>query len=642
MELNKGFLKISLDELLEFTKKADSLLKNVEWKSDKKTFSNKPESELDSVHSLVLGGKTVNLSYYTAALEVSNSGYAMSDAINKVSLAFRKAIMISEKVCSYYEKASNMDIIKNERNQGTNRQLEFRKKNNTSSAIYAFVTASYMIYELSQYRTSEVESINLSFSGIPELDLANVPKLRKCMTFYYIAYLTKSGEVRNDLDFVKMSLIYFQAIVDEVLLKLDSLEYKDIFTSKSYKLEDSEFIIDGFNLNNLSKVSSVKFNRVKWEEIVGNTESKHSAKRSIMSLMCYDPVTKSNPMKDLGAFTMTKLTDGPPGTGKSLEISAIGTELSDRCADLGIPFLFHPFPDDIISSFQGDSAKNMIEWMKPFSDHSRIVFGPIDEAENNLEDRSNPGVSEGVKGVVNIFLKGTEGATAINYGNCLINMYTNLPENIDKAVLSRVQARAYMAGASTVEDFMDQDYIGIIKPFNSLIPGFVDLKSPSSYDYMTNQNVADKLNSMYRKKTETDLDFLSEKVEEFTKKFGVDTPEFFANLDLVMHEKFIYTSRDKRNIQSAVKSRIFDFDFDDSWLESPDVFFRKDYDTKKNMIVDLMKSSLSGKKFSDIFLEESIAYFNNLARISDKEFERKVKQALETERVMDEVRKRKL
>ncbi len=45
-----------------------------------------------------------------------------------------------------------------------------------------------------------------------------------------------------------------------------------------------------------------------------------------MALLCYDPVSKRNPMKDLGALTMTKLTYGKPGTGKSMEIAAIARD----------------------------------------------------------------------------------------------------------------------------------------------------------------------------------------------------------------------------------------------------------------------------------------------------------------------------
>ncbi len=115
-------------------------------------------------------------------------------------------------------------------------------------------------------------------------------------------------------------------------------------------------------------------------------------------------------------------------------IAAIATRLKEHCDNLDIPFLFHPMPDTLISTFQGGSAEKMVEWMKPMQDPSKLIFAPIDDAENNLQERTAQGVSAGVKEVIGVFLRYTEGAYAVNYGNQFYWLFTNLPEMLDKAV----------------------------------------------------------------------------------------------------------------------------------------------------------------------------------------------------------------
>ena len=53
----------------------------------------------------------------------------------------------------------------------------------------------------------------------------------------------------------------------------------------------------------------------------------------------------------------------------------------------------------------------------------------------------------------------TEGAYAMNYGNSSIGLFTNLPEQLDKAVINRIQGRFKIDGAQSENDFIDQDYL---------------------------------------------------------------------------------------------------------------------------------------------------------------------------------------
>ncbi len=644
MESDLGsYYKITRDELNEFAGPVDAVLKDVKWKPSRASLSPQRVSRMESIRNVLSGEQEQNISFAHFAVNFGQSGFAMPEGINKTYLVLRDALMLGHCLSKLYDKASNLDVIRNEKNMPHDRQLELRQKSNTSAAVLAFVAAYYVIHELSQYRSDMTESLPMDFEGIPELDLANPFAARNSMLFYYGAYLKHSGRVHTEFDFVKLTLLYFQGIVDEIKTKEDALEHVEFFESKQYKLADSDFTVAGFELTLPGKVRSMDFNRVQWEEIVGNIASKHSARRTIQALLCYDPASKRNAMADLGGFVMTKLTYGPPGTGKSMEIAAIATELDERCRALDIPFLFTPFPDNIVSTYQGGSAERALSWFKPMQDPERIVFAPIDDAENNLTERSGQGVSAGVQEVIGVFLRMTEGAYSVmgQRGNVLINLYTNLPEKIDKAVLSRVQGRTFMGGAERYEDFLDQDYIGLIRKFEDLAPGFIDLRADDNYKYMSAQSVEKGIAEAYGERREVRNDKIATILEQIKSDYDPSSHAFFARLDVAIKAQFPgYTSRDKRNIQSAVKTRVLDFDFPAEWMDDAGVFYRQDYDSKRGMLIEVMRDNLKGRSFADILLEETLFYFENMVTITDRDFERRVADLLAQMRVQDVARQR--
>ena len=75
---------------------------------------------------------------------------------------------------------------------------------------------------------------------------------------------------------------------------------------------------------------------------------------------------------------------------------------------------------------------------------------------------------------------------------------------------------------------------------------------------------------------------------------------------------------------SAISLRLTDFDLEQDWFENPETYFKKDYETKFNMLQELMKSNMKGLNFSDIRRQEVIRYLDNVATIADTDFKRKV------------------
>jgi hypothetical protein len=101
-----------------------------------------------------------------------------------------------------------------------------------------------------------------------------------------------------------------------------------------------------------------------------------------------------------------------------------------------------------------------------------------------------------------------------------------------------------------------------------------------------------------------------------------------------------FSSRDVRNIQKAVDSRLLDFDVPEKWFEDLDLFFRKSYDEKLEMIKALMRENMRGLKFAEIRFRETVKYVNAFVLIANTEFEREVSRSVKAIRVNEEARTR--
>jgi len=281
-------------------------------------------------------------------------------------------------------------------------------------------------------------------------------------------------------------------------------------------------------------------------------------------------------------------------------------------------------PDTLISTFQGGSAEKMVEWMKPLQDPTRLIFAPIDDAENNLQERTAQGVSAGVKEVIGVFLRYTEGAYAVNYGNSSIGLFTNLPEMLDKAVISRVQGRFKIDGARNEHDFIDQDHLWWRK-LEKTMPDFVNMTNPSDYNYLDAQQMAKNLGEVLQQFDKPTEERVLDTFEKVEKTYKHNEHMFYANLYTEIQKIFpFFSSRDVRNIQKAVSLRLTDFDLEKDWFENPEVYFKKDYETKFGMLQELMRENMKGLDFSDIRRQEVIRYLDNVATIADTDFKRKV------------------
>lgn len=627
-----SYIPIEPAQLEQCRQKANALLKSASWKPTldkiKPAASEPTAGGFGWRSSAVLPTQEEKISLVANAYRVSRDELVLTDTANTVLNAVRKGLAIGMHLAALYKKFSGIESMEelNARGRLMQQQVaEFTAKSNTAAAIAAFVPAYYIVWELSRHKTEQASSVKLDFQGIPELTLLGPARTLECVMYYYGAYVEKSGSVNTDMEFLKMTLLYFQGVIDEIKMRKDSLQSAEFFTDKQYKLVGEDFAVRGFETSLGTEAASVSFNRIGFDEIVGNRDAKHKARRMVERLCCYNPKEKRNPMYDLGALTTFWMGMGKPGTGKSMLIAATATMLDDLCKRLGTPFLFWPFPDTPVSTFQGGSAERVTEWFKPLRDPSRIVYAPIDDAENSLEERTRQGVSSGVREVIGVVLRNTEGAYAVNYGHAVLNIMTNLPEQVDKAVLSRIQERMAIEGATRFEDFMDQDYLWYRK-YAKFDQKFANLRVPKGYEFLSAQKELHSLSDVYRE-VKGSSDETVQRIYEQTRATHnpEEEHEFFARFFESIQKEFLwFSSRDLRNIAKAVDDRVMDFDLPQEWWDEPERFFLKDYDTKRGMIVEHIKANLKGLTFAQVRLQESLRYIDTAVKIGQTDWQRRL------------------
>jgi hypothetical protein len=630
-------IPITEDRLDHFKDEVTAYLKQVSWRpSGVGSNQRKKTPESIDLSFLIHAGKALNvdetdqLSLLKNAVRISDDRTILTNTTNVVLNAIRRGFCLGKAVASIYEESSGLEHLKQKDKNGDLHQSElpqFHQKLQTQSAVLVYTASNYIQYAIKDHRAEAVDAVKIDFGGIPEVVLTRPSKAIHATMYYFTAYVERSGVVKNDLEFLKMTLVYFKSLSEEIRLRKDSLSDVEFFTNQHYKLENTDFVLKGFEELSFSTASTIAFNATRMEEIVANKEAKHLFKRYAERLLCFDFEQNKNPFLELGGLPAITMADGKPGTGKSMLIAATATLLKERCDQLGYPFLFWPLPENIISTYQGGSAERAMDWFRPMQGTDSIIFAPIDDAENNLEERTRQGVSAGVREFIGVFLRNTEGAYAVNNGNRMISLFTNIPDQIDKAVLSRIQVRIPIDGASEYADFIDQDYLWW-KKYHELDTSFIDAKKPKGYEYMEAQKPVEALNSLYQDEYEFTQNAVADIYSKTQKSHDVKSHGFFGAFYEEIQRKYpFFSSRDLRNIQKSVDARLTDFDLPAEWWEHPDRFFLKAYDEKLSLLKQLMKDNLRGLSFSQFRLREALAYIETAIRINETGIQRRIQEA---------------
>lgn len=575
----------------------------------------------------------------------------MSEPINHTLNALRKSIAIGMHLSDLYAKSSGLDLLRQEealKRLSEDNRFEFREKERTAAAIQVFIIAYYSAWSLVNFESDNLERINLICENDTSIDLHNPRIATNSLIEDLVGSLQLTG-VNDEWSFVKMTLEHFRSVLDELQLSFAGLNHTDTFILHTYKVSGSDFVIEGFNFDLSHVVEQLNVKPVTFEDIVGNVEAIHETKRMVDWLMCYDFNAEMNPILEIGGFPTMRMGMGVPGTGKSLQIAATINRGVMRSTQISVPFIYIPFPSDIVDKYQGESGKKAAREMQILGNRNRLMYMYMDDSENLVMDRTMDGVSEGVKAVVAEILRFTEGANAVHVGNWFWDFMTNIPEHIDKAILSRITKRFPIDGATQMEHWLVQDYKWW-SHFDEIDPSLIDMELGIDYEWQASQQSATALAEkylQYERPTTDRLQNIFDKVYEQFKRTRKKPPEyyheFFAELDQAVAELYpFYRNRDKRNIQTAVDNRIMDFFIPEDWFEHPDRFYfgvpdgETQYQTKKEMILELVRENLGGKSLGQIRLQETVYYMEGMVKILDADYQRKLNAEIERQEVFTE------
>ena len=399
---------------------------------------------------------------------------------------------------------------------------------------------------------------------------------------------------------------FLEQLMEKAALRASNMPRLEAFTSVNYRVEEDNFQISGFTPFARASSSKLTMTFKKPHEVVGNHIAKYQAMKLSKMLMAYDFERKLNPFAELGGFIFTFMGDGAPGTGKTTLIQMMAGLMSDYCNHAGYPFRYENLSTDSIDSYQGKSAQNAKAFIQNVIDPNVIGFGTIDDIDQLAGKRGDRQSSAGQLEITAVLMESFAGANTVVRGNCTFGMFSNYPENVDDALRQRASARFLVDGPQSREDYID--ILHLLMGKNHKIPtGKHELFAAQEIKKAVSQSYAS-----YAKPKEDGLVKVYDKVSKDIGKFDT-IAKLGTYLKGIQDADSRFTGRAIKNITDAVKVRAMDFELPDAWMEDPELFLFKDYETKKIMISDLSQPITV-----DMVIQEINRYADSEFRYADK------------------------
>ena len=508
-----------------------------------------------------------------------------------------------------------------------NQSKDFGDLLGASALISLHVFANMASYLLSSHQAELTES-TVEIGEIEEV-LTDNPQLALTGALWELDQDLAIFANRDDL-LLPVVTAFLEQLMEAVTLRAANTPRLEPFTSVSYRVEADDFQIDGFTPFAKAKGSKLIMTFKKPHEVVGNHIAKYQAMKLSKMIMAYDFERKLNPFAELGGFIFTFMGDGKPGTGKTTLIQMMAGLVNEYCLNAGYPFRYENLSTDSIDSYQGKSAQNAKAFIRNIIDPHVIGFGTIDDIDQLAGKRGDRQSSAGQLEITAVLMESFAGANTVVRGNCTFGMFSNYPENVDDALRQRAGARFLVDGPQSKEDYID--ILHLLMGKNHKIP-------VGKHDLYASQQIKKAVTASYEKHARPMEDGLIKVYDQVTKKIGkLDTlAKFGTYLDAIQEADERFTGRAIKNITDAVKVRAMDFELPDEWMEKPDLFLTKDYDTKKKMIADMARPITI-----EMVLQEINRYADSEFRYADKSDEAAIDAAVRDMHRMEAAKRRYL
>ncbi|WP_424988026.1 ATP-binding protein [Microbulbifer sp. S227A] len=415
-----------------------------------------------------------------------------------------------------------------------------------------------------------------------------------------------AAHATDDARLIATASAHAEQLMDKVALRAQNAAHLAPFDEAVWRVEADDLTLRGFSPASKAKSSTLTMTFKKPNEVVGNHIAKYQAMKLAKMLMAYDFDRRLNPFAELGGFIFTFMGDGKPGTGKTTLIQMMAGMINDYCQNAGYPFRYQNLSTDNIDSYQGKSGQNAKAFINTILDPAVIGFGTIDDIDQLAGKRGDRQSSAGQLEITAVLMESFAGANTVVRGNCTFGMFSNYPENVDDALRQRAGARFLVDGPQSREDYID--ILALLMGGNHDIPlgdhalfAAQEIKTAVTASFEGhNRPHEDGLRAVF--------DRVRGEVGEFDTLAGMGT-----YLKAIQQADARFTGRAIKNITDAVKVRAMDFELPDEWMENPELFLFRDYDTKKAMIADLRVPITT-----DMVLQEINRYADSEFRYADK------------------------
>lgn len=377
-------------------------------------------------------------------------------------------------------------------------------------------------------------------------------------------------------------LAFAEALMARVAARAANAPGLGPFTGASWRVAADDLSIQGFSPSRRGRGPALQMTFKRPEEVVGNHIAKHQALKLAKMLMAYDFERRANPFVEEGGFVYTFLGDGAPGTGKTTLIQMMAGLIHGYCEVAGYPFRYRNLSPDSIDSYQGKSGQNAKAFINEISDPAVIGFGTVDDIDMLAGKRGDRQSSAGQLEVTAVLMESFAGANTVVRGNCTFGMFSNRPENVDDALRQRAGARFLVDGPQSRADFID--ILSLLLGRNHQIP----VGDHQLFAAQAIQRAVAQSYEGHSRPAEAGLLAVWERLAR--EGVRMDTLAGLGTyLKAIQEVEPRFTGRAVKNITDAVKVRAMDVELPDEWMAEPELFLRKDYETKRAMIAELRR-----------------------------------------------------
>ncbi|MBG6160060.1 energy-coupling factor transporter ATP-binding protein EcfA2 [Labrenzia sp. EL_208] len=543
--------------------------------------------------------------------------------------ALRRALSVAQVMSDQFAEQTGLSDLKRSNLAGTldaSQKDRFQQLLSASALISLHVFANmtdYLVTGLS----AETEESEIQCGDVEEILLDN-DQLALHGTLWELDQEISTSSVETDTQLLALVTSFCEQLMEKVTLRAEGLALLQPFSEARYRVEEDNFEITGFTPAARARSTALTMAFKKPEEVVGNHIAKYQAMKLSKMLMAYDFDRKLNPFAELGGFIFTFMGDGKPGTGKTTLIQMMAGLINDYCSNAGFAFRYENLSTESIDSYQGKSAQNAKAFIKTVTDPNVIGFGTIDDIDQLAGKRGDRQSSAGQLEITAVLMESFAGANTVVRGNCTFGMFSNYPENVDDALRQRAGARFLVDGPQSREDYIDILYLLMGK--NHSIP-------VGDHDLFEAQVIQKAVAASYESHARPKEDALVRVFDRVNAEVGaLDTiARLGVYLKAIQDADERFTGRAIKNITDAVKVRAMDFELPDEWMENPDLFLFKDYETKKSMIAELARPITV-----EMVIQEINRYADSEFRYADKSDEVAIENAVREMQRMEEAKRR--